>query len=219
MIRMAKRSKTSSNGKSLVCILRQIEEIDFVRALISKSNPSLAKASRIGCTKRRMKRLRTSFVLFNFDWMSLCTSVSVYIIAKSSNSVFMEYSPRRCASGAYRNFVSEAIFTCCSGFMELSVRMLWRRSANLIKTTRRSSEIVRIILRKFSACTDVFWSKASGILVKPSIIRRALTPNRSSTSWSVMCVSSTVSCNKAQAMEVAPKPISSAQIRATAIGW
>ena len=29
--------------------------------------------------------------------------------------------------------------------MELSVRMLCRRSANLIKTTRRSSEIVRII--------------------------------------------------------------------------
>jgi hypothetical protein len=44
-------------------------------------------------------------------------------------------------------------------------------------------------------------------------------PNISRTSSKVMSVSSTVSCNSALATLVTPRPSSSAQMRATAMGW
>ena len=137
---------------------------------------------------------------------------------RSSSSDLMGYKPKRCASGAYKNLVSEAILSCFSGFMLDSVRMLCKRSASLTNTTRKSSEMVRIILRKFSACMEVFSSKTSGILVRPSMILRTVTPKRSSMSCKVMWVSSTVSCNSAHTIAVGSRPISSAQIRATAMG-
>ena len=166
-----------------------------------------------------MKRFRTSLVDFRLFSILEYTSGSLYIKAKSSNSLFIEYNPKRCASGAYKNFVSEAILSCLSARMLPRVRMLCSRSASLIKTTRISSEIVKIILRKFSAWIEAFSSNTSGIFVNPSIIRRTFDPKRSSTSSNVMCVSSTVSCNNAHVIAVAPNPISSTQIRATAIGW
>ena len=47
-----------------------------------------------------------------------------------------------------------AIFTCRSGESACNVRMLCKRSASLISTTRISSTIASIILRTFSACAS-----------------------------------------------------------------
>ena len=61
-------------------------------------------------------------------------------------------------------------------------------------------------------------SNSPEILVKPSMIDFTLCPNIFSISLKVMVVSSTVSCIKAQTIEIVPSPISSPQILATARG-
>src|SRR6266567_53147 len=48
--------------------------------------------------------------------------------------------------------VSREIFRRLTSGRGSSVRMLWSRSASLMRTTRRSSAIATIILRMFSAC-------------------------------------------------------------------
>jgi hypothetical protein len=57
------------------------------------------------------------------------------------------------------------------------------------------------------------------ILVSPSMMVATVSPKISRTSSNVMSVSSTVSCNSAATTLVRPSPISSAQMRATAMGW
>ena len=116
--------------------------------------------------------------------------------------------------------VSEAIFVCLYSTIESIVCILCRRSANLIKITRTSSFKVRIIFLKFSACMDAFRSFWTiEILVNPSTSCATFGLNKRSISSTVIGVSSTTSCNKAAAIEVAPRPISEATIFATAIGW
>src|SRR5690606_32268980 len=66
---------------------------------------------------------------------------------------------------------------------------------------------------------ELFGSKIPDILVSPSIMRATFLPNCASISCKVIAVSSTTSCNNAHTIEVVPKPISSAAICATAIGW
>ena len=131
----------------------------------------------------------------------------------------MPYSPRRWASGAYMNSVSEAIFCCLSGRMCSSVRMLSSRSAILIRITRTSLLSVSNIFRKFSACALVPGSNTPLIFVSPSTMFRSRSPKRLPTSSSVMYVSSTVSWSSAHTMLVVSSPISSATIRATPMGW
>ena len=48
--------------------------------------------------------------------------------------------------------VSRAISSCARAADASSVRMLWRRSASLMRMTRMSRAIAMTILRKFSAC-------------------------------------------------------------------
>ena len=57
------------------------------------------------------------------------------------------------------------------------------------------------------------------IFVSPSMMVATVGPKRSFTSSSVRSVSSTVSCSSAATTLVVPRPISSAQMRATAMGW
>ena len=59
--------------------------------------------------------------------------------------------PRRCASGAKICIVSSATLRCRSARSPCSVRMLCRRSPNLMTMTRKSRAIASRILRRFSA--------------------------------------------------------------------
>ena len=142
----------------------------------------------------------------------------MYFMERSSNSVFILYNPMRCANGAYTQIVSLEIFNCFSRFMLSIVRMLCSRSASLIKITRGSSVSVSNIFLKFSACWLVLVSITFEILVSPSTIFEISVPKSRSTSSRVTSVSSTVSCNKAQMVLLTPRPISSTQIMATAMG-
>ena len=143
----------------------------------------------------------------------------MYFMARSSNSVFILYKPIRCASGAYTQMVSEAIFNCFSCFIESIVRILWSLSESLIRITLGSSVKVSKIFLKFSACWLLLASITVAIFVKPSTIFAISFPNSLLISSNVMSVSSTVSCNKAQMVLRTPNPISSAAIIATAMGW
>ncbi len=82
----------------------------------------------------------------------------------------------------------------------LTVRMLWRRSASLISTTRMSSAMATSILRMFSAwaCSRV-WTWILPSLVTPSTSRAIASPNSSRISSRVTSVSSTVSWRSAAA--------------------
>ena len=142
----------------------------------------------------------------------------MYFMDKSSSSVFTLYSPMRCASGAYTQMVSDAIFNCFSVFIKSSVRILCKRSASLMRITRGSSVRVSNIFLKFSACCDVLVSITVEILVRPSTIFAISVPNSRCTSSSVISVSSTVSCKSAHMVLLTPSPISSTQIIATAMG-
>ena len=115
--------------------------------------------------------------------------------------------------------VSEAIFTClCAGIASI-VCMLCNLSAIFIRITRTSSFNVKSIFLKFSACIEASCSLFKReIFVRPFTILATVSPNNCSISSRVYSVSSTTSCNKAAAIEVAPKPISIATILATAIG-
>ena len=79
--------------------------------------------------------------------------------------------------------VSWAIFLALSGGRKSSVRMLCRRSASLIMSTRRSRAMATSILRKFSAWRSSREEKASlPILVTPSTRSAISAPNSRSRS-------------------------------------
>ena len=96
--------------------------------------------------------------------------------------------------------------------------MLCRRSAILMRITRTSSESVSSTLRKYSACSEVSALNTPDIFVSPSTIEAIFGPKMRSMSSTVYSVSSTTSCSKAATTDLTPRPISSATIRATAIG-
>ncbi len=132
-----------------------------------------------------------------------------YLKLRSSSSVFMAKRPRRWASGAYIYKVSPAILYCLLGAMEPRVRMLCRRSAIFMSTTRMSSLIVSRSLRKFSAWAEALSPKIPPeILVSPSTMRAILRPKCCSISSTRYSVSSTTSCSNAAQIEVEPRPIS-----------
>src|SRR6266852_4657123 len=88
--------------------------------------------------------------------------------------------------------VSREIFRRFTSGRGSSVRMLWRRSASLMRTTRRSSAIATIIFRMFSACCC--WSvriEMRPSLVTPSTSRATSAPNSVSISSAVSAVAAT----------------------------
>ena len=96
--------------------------------------------------------------------------------------------------------------------------MLWRRSANLISSTRQSSAIATSILRMVAACCASFESNCRrSNLVTPSTTLATPGPNASAMDSRVRPVSSTASCNRAPATVCASRP-SSATMVATAMG-
>ena len=107
---------------------------------------------------------------------------------------------------------------CFSDGRPYSVRMLWSRSASLMRTTRMSSAIARNILRMFSACCcSWLWVLNFDSLVTPSTSWATSAPNRSSTSVRLYSVSSGTSWSSAAWIATGSIP-SSARIWAEAIG-
>ena len=99
------------------------------------------------------------------------------------------------------------------------MRMLWSRSASLMRTTRMSSAIARNIFRMFSACCcSWLWVLNFDSLVTPSTRWATSGPNRSSTSARLYSVSSGTSWRSAALTATGSMP-SSARIWADAIGW
>ena len=99
------------------------------------------------------------------------------------------------------------------------VRMLWVRSASLIRMTRTSLAIASSILRNDSAwfCSRV--SKASfSSLVSPSTRSATGAPKRSTSSVLLTPQSSMASCISA-AIKACASSFHSAHCAATAIGW
>ena len=98
------------------------------------------------------------------------------------------------------------------------MRMLWSRSASLMRTTRMSSAIARNIFRMFSACCcSWLWVLNLDSLVTPSTMCAISGPNRSSTSARLYSVSSGTSWRRAAATATGSMP-SSARIWAEAMG-
>src|SRR5215472_16847316 len=88
--------------------------------------------------------------------------------------------------------VSRAIFCWRSGERNFRVRMLCRRSASLMSTTRMSSIMARTILRTFSACASSEEANSIRlILVTPSTMCATCSPNWVLMSSTVPFVSST----------------------------
>mmetsp|Transcript_25124 Transcript_25124/g.82392 ORF Transcript_25124/g.82392 Transcript_25124/m.82392 type:complete len:273 (-) Transcript_25124:466-1284(-) len=80
------------------------------------------------------------------SWSCEKSSGSKYRKHKSSSSALRPQIPRRFASGTNTSSVSRDMVCCLCDGITLSVRMLWRRSASLMITTRASviaSSIVR----------------------------------------------------------------------------
>ncbi len=100
-----------------------------------------------------------------------------------------------------------------------SVRMLWVRSASLIRMTRTSRAMASSILRKDSAwfSSRVLNSSFSS-LVSPSTSSATGAPKRSINSGLVTPQSSIASCSRA-AMRACASSFHSAHCCATAIGW
>ena len=99
------------------------------------------------------------------------------------------------------------------------VRMLCRRSASLMTSTRMSSAMATSILRMAAACWASFeskWMRSS--LVTPSTNAATSAPNSFSMSASVNAVSSATSCRRAATIVVSSRP-KWATIVATANGW
>ncbi len=98
------------------------------------------------------------------------------------------------------------------------VRMLCRRSASLMRTTRMSSTMASIILRRFSAWRS---SRVANsillILVTPSTMCATCSPNSRLISSMVTEVSSTASCSRPAAMATGSSFIS-ASTEATSRG-
>ena len=79
--------------------------------------------------------------------------------------------------------------------------MLCRRSASLMSTTRMSSTMASIILRRFSACCSSRVAKSIWlILVTPSTMCATCSPNSLRMSTMVTEVSSTESCSRPAAI-------------------
>src|SRR3546814_487931 len=106
-----------------------------------------------------------------------------------------------------------------SGDCAPRVRMLCRRSASLIRITRRSRSIASSILRKLSAAASWrSWNLSLSSLVTPSTSSATVSPN-SEASWARSSgVSSMVSCRIA-ATRVSTSTFCSASTRATETGW
>src|SRR5580704_16772313 len=100
-----------------------------------------------------------------------------------------------------------------------SVRILCRRSASLITTTRTSFTIASSILRTFSAWRASGASRSKRlILVAPSTRRATSAPKCSEIVSSGIFVSSTTSCSSAAQREVTSS-FMSARMCATSTGW
>ena len=120
---------------------------------------------------------------------------------KSSSSHLTEEIPRRSASGAYTSMVSRALNRRRSGGSAANVRMLWRRSASLMITTRMSFDMARNILRRLSACfSSIELTSMDVSFVTPSTSSATDLPKREEISSSEADVSSTVSCMRAAQM-------------------
>ncbi len=93
------------------------------------------------------------------------------------------------------------------------VRMLCRRSASLMSTTRMSSIMASTILRTFSACASSDDAKSILlILVTPSTMWATCSPNSALISSTVTVVSSTASCSRPAAMAVVSSRISASRM-------
>ena len=140
--------------------------------------------------------------------------------ARSSSSHLTFDMPRRSASGAYTSMVSRALKSLRSGLSAASVRMLCRRSASLMMTTRMSFDMARNILRRLSAWRSSIDETSMLVsLVTPSTSSATSVPKRSVSSSSEASVSSTVSWSSAAAMLSASMWRSLARMRATSTGW
>src|SRR5689334_10065570 len=110
--------------------------------------------------------------------------------------------------------VSSAMRCALSGRSTSIVRMLWSRSASLMKMTRRSRDIDSSMRRKFSACAASRLSKCSpDSLVTPSTSDATSLPQCFSTSASDTSVSSTTSCSNAAHASVVSSRFSSRSTR------
>ncbi len=108
---------------------------------------------------------------------------------------------------------------CFQSGITATVRMLWRRSASLMMSTRQSLAMATSILRTVAACCSSLesnWRRSS--LVTPSTMPATTGPNCSSTSLSATPVSSTASWRRAAATERESRPRSATMV-ATATGW
>ncbi|MNX79576.1 hypothetical protein D3C86_1112090 [compost metagenome] len=133
----------------------------------------------------------------------------------SSSSHLIFPMPRRWARGAKISRVSLEISCCFSARMCLRVRMLWRRSASLIRMTRTSLAMATNMRRKFSAWRSSLEENLSfSSLVTPSTSLQTSRPNILVSSSGVTSVSSSTSCRR-PAATVAPSASSWARIRAT----
>ena len=99
--------------------------------------------------------------------------------------------------------VSRAVRTRFSSLQNLSVRMLCRRSASLMMTTRMSFAIAKNILRSDSAfCSSLVRNSMPSSLVTPSTRCATSEPNCASMVSNDALVSSMQSCSSAATMVV-----------------
>ena len=91
--------------------------------------------------------------------------------------------------------VSLAFSFCLAGGIYFSVRILWSRSASLIRMTRMSLAIARNIFLRFSAWTSTLSAEQLNCpsLVTPSTSSSTSSPNSCRISSDVITVSSTTS--------------------------
>ena len=138
---------------------------------------------------------------------------------RSCSSDLIRFMPSRWAMGAKISSVSTAMRRRASADCAPSVRMLCRRSASLIRMTRRSRDIASSILRKLSAAASWRSAKRSlSSLVTPSTSSATVSPNCVARSWRESGVSSMVSCRIAATSVSMSRPCS-ASTWATATGW
>ena len=117
------------------------------------------------------------------------------------------------------SMVSMDLEICFSGVWYSMVRVLWSRSAILMRITRMSLLMAMNILRRFSICCSSRVEYSTRVsLVTPSTRSATVSPNSSAISSWLESVSSMQSCSRAPRMESVSRPIS-ATISATASGW
>ncbi len=98
-----------------------------------------------------------------FSAISLYFCGSVYRNPRSSSSHLNCQIPNLFAIGANMSNVSWAILRCLSEGRALSVRILCKRSASIITTTRTSSPIARSIFRIVSAKSSLILLASPGV--------------------------------------------------------